>query len=380
MPSAWDALLTHIRDLTRSSAYLAAGIARAAPDETRVALFGAVHPGEAPRDLSDRALARMRVASISKAATARALAALVAEGRTDLDDRLHDILAPHGFPDWLAARPITLAQLLSHRSGLTDRAGYFTDPPDDLPGFLARNAPAILADWGPGERFFYANLNYVLAGAVIEAVTGDRFDRVVRNRVLAPLGIGGGFNWAGVTNRDQRLPMYQRRGPAHTLEADGADADWSADLIWRGGLGISLATYRPVRDAHLFSPHAGLRLSLAEMARLARALGDDSPEALLCRRAQWRWDRQSAEGCDGLFPEIGLGLTTYANHDRIPGHLLGHAGHALGFSGGIWCDMGTGTGWAYALTGSADLTEGIDTEVFYPPEELAFFSAIGSGA
>ncbi len=377
MTKSWDALQAHLRRLTESGAYLAAGVARADADGVTVSLTGVRRPGDRPGDLSGWADARMRVASISKAVTARVLATLVAEGKVSLDDALHDILCPHGYPEWLAARPITLAQLLSHRSGLTDHAGYFTDPPDDLPAFLTRHAEAITADWAPGARFFYANLNYVLAGAVIEAVIGDRFDRAARDRVLAPLGIAGGFNWAGVPDRDRRLPMYQRRGDAYSLEADGDDAKWTADLIWRGGAGLSLQAYRPVRDTHLFSPHAGLRLSFAEMALLARALGDDSAEACLSRSTQWRWDGHSDEGCDGLFPEVGLGLTTYKDHDRIPGYLVGHAGHALGFTGGVWCDMKTSTGWAYALTGSPDLTDGIDTEMFYPPEELMILQSFG---
>ena len=86
---------------------------------------------------------------------------------------------------------------------------------------------------GPNGYFFYANLNYVLAGAVIEAVTGARFDIVLRRLVLAPLGIGGGFNWAGVADRN-RLPMYQRRDNILTLEADGPTA--TGRPIWCGAL------------------------------------------------------------------------------------------------------------------------------------------------
>ena len=85
---------------------------------------------------------------------------------------------------------------------------------------------------------------------------------------------------------------------------------------------------------------------------------------------------RTAAWSDGLFPEVGLGLTTYRRHDRIPGHLTGHAGHALGFSGGVWCDMTTGTGWAYALTGGRDETEGLDEETFFGGAELAIFQAM----
>ena len=364
----------HLRRITRSGAYLAAGAAYHRRDgEGDAFLTGAVRPGDPAADLLGLLPARLRVASISKAATARAVAALVCKGDLGLDDRVHDILGPLGFPGWLGSPPITVAELLSHTSGLRDRAGYFTDPPDDLPSFLKRNGAPMRA--GPNGYFFYANLNYVLAGAVIEAVSAHRFDIAMQRLVLSPLSLNGGFNWAGVTNRTC-LPLYQRHGETYALEADGKGGDWDADLIWRQGRGIDLSSYRPVRDVHLFSPHAGLRLSLPELARLAAALGDDSPETQLCRIPVWTYDGANGAWSDGLFPEMGLGLTTYRGHDRIPGHLTGHAGHALGFTGGIWCDIETGTGWAYALTGAADETEGQDEEAFFSDAELSIFQAI----
>ncbi|MEM0946633.1 MAG: serine hydrolase domain-containing protein [Pseudomonadota bacterium] len=366
-------LKDHLKRITRDGRYLAAGAACKCRDGSKDAILtGAMRPGDVPGDLSPALGARLRVASISKAATARALAALVTTGQASLDDRVHEILGPVGYPKWLGTPPISLIALLSHTSGLRDHLGYFTDPPETLPGFLSRAGAAMRP--GPVGDFFYANLNYVLAGAVIEAISGDRFDTVIQASVLGPLGLGGGFNWAGVDDR-QRLPMYQRHGDTYTLEADGPDGDWTANLMWRGDRGLGLGTYRLGRDTHLFSPHAGLRLTLPEMARFAAAIGDDSPESQLCRTAVWTYDGTNGAWSDGLFPNMGLSLTTYQSHDRIPGYLTGHAGHALGFTGGVWCDRDTGTGWAYALTGSADATEGQDEETFFGSAELTIFEA-----
>jgi hypothetical protein len=87
----------------------------------------------------------------------------------------------------------------------------------------------------------------------------------------------------------------------------------------------------------------------------------------------WQFDPASPNGedCDGLFTAFGLGLTIYEDHPRIPGHLIGHAGHALGFTGGVWHNVQTGTSHAYFLTGGRDETEGLDTEAFYGAAELA---------
>jgi hypothetical protein len=114
-------------------------------------------------------------------------------------------------------------------------------------------------------------------------------------------------------------------------------------------------------------------MNIVEAARLARFLADGSPAAVLQRQLEWRFDpaARNGEDCDGLFTAFGLGLTVYQHHARIPGHLIGHAGHALGFTGGVWHNVQTGVSHAYFLTGGRDETEGLDQETFYGAAELA---------
>ncbi|MGL4237602.1 serine hydrolase domain-containing protein [Tabrizicola sp.] len=318
--------------------------------------------------------ARLRMASISKAATARAVCALVVRGEMSLDATVTDALSWPARPAWLRQHPVTIRHLLNHTSGLTDAAGYLVDPGESLLQFIDANEKAV-SGRQPGAYFAYANLNYVLLGHVMETVTRRRFDHILQDEVLTPAGIAGGFTWAGVPlpERANRLPLYQRGKDGLTVQADADDADWHADIIWRGGRGHSFRDYRLGRDTSLLSPHAGLRMNVVEAARLARFLGDASPAGQLQREVSWRYDPSAANGedCDGLFTAFGLGLTIYESHPRIPGHLIGHAGHALGFTGGAWHNVDTGISHAYFLTGSRDETEGLDGEVFYGPGELA---------
>ncbi len=306
--------------------------------------------------------ARMRMASISKLATARAV---VAAGI--------DPAAP--VSQWLnhpALRHVRVGDLLSHTSGLTDHAGYIADPPASPLEFL--DAPLAVAGTVPGAFFRYANLNYMLAGLILERATGQRFDALLRRLVLDPAGIAGGFNWVGAP-RDAVLPVAQWTGGALVVQADGPGTDWSADLIWRDGVGASLEDYRIGADTALFSPHAGLRVSVAEAARLVRfALSGPAGEVML--RPRWRHDGTNGMDCDGLFTAFGLGVTLYDDHPRIPGHLAGHAGHALGFTGGVWRDMARGTCWAYALNGSPDLTEDSGDEAFYAGPEARIMESL----
>jgi CubicO group peptidase (beta-lactamase class C family) len=363
-------LLQQLTDPADPLAYLNAGYAAVGPDGHEQAFVtGRMMPGGA--GFVDAGL-RLRMASIAKAATARAASALAVRGAMALDADVCSIVG------WEGAQAVTVRQLLSHTSGLTDRAGYLVEPGESLVQLLSR--PGVESGRMPGGYFAYANLNYILLGHVMEAVTGRRFDHILQDEVLGPAGIAGGFNWAGVlvVDRANHLVLCQRGDDGLSVQADGDDADWQADIIWRGGRGHSFADYRLGQDTSLFSPHAGLRMTIGEAARLARVLGDGSPAAQLQAQVQWQFDPalQNGEDCGGLFTAFGLGLTLYHNHPRIPGHLIGHAGHALGFTGGVWHNVMTGVSHAYFLTGGRDETEGLDTETFYGPAELSIMQQL----
>jgi CubicO group peptidase (beta-lactamase class C family) len=357
--------------------YLNGGYATIAPDgQTQAFVTGRVAPA-GPR-FTD-VTTRLRMASISKAATARAACALVLRGALPLDVDVTSIVRWPDPLEWLREYPVTVRHLLSHLSGLTDHAGYLPDHGQSIMAFITDHPEAVSGRL-PGSYFTYANINYVLLGHVMEAATATRFDHILWDEVLRPAGIAGGFNWAGVSfaERANRLALYQRWSTGLRVEADADDADWQADLIWRGGRGHDFASYRLARDTSLLSPHAGLRMNIVEAARLARYLGSVSPAEGLQRQIAWQYDpvAQNGEDCDGLFTRFGLGLTIYRDHPRIPSHLIGHAGHALGFTGGVWYNPDTSTAHAYFLTGSRDETEGQDSEAFYGPTELSIMQQL----
>lgn len=370
-------MMDRMRHLVGAGGYLNAGYAAIAPDGgTQAFVTGRITPDGA--SLDDPTV-RLRMASIAKCATARAACGLAVRGDIALDADICSLLHWTDAPDALRRHPVTLRHLLAHVSGLTDHAGYIVDPGENLLQFIA-DRPKAISGRRPGHYFAYANLNYILLGHVMEAATGKRFDHILRDEVLIPAGIAGGFNWAGVplADRANHLPLYQRGPSGLTVQADADDADWQADLIWRGGRGHSFAGYRLAQDTSLFSPHAGLRMNVIEAARLARFLGDASPAGQLQRQLAWQFDltAQNGEDCDGLFTRFGLGLTIYENHPRIPGHLIGHAGHALGFTGGVWHNVDTGISHAYFLTGGRDETDGLDTEAFYGLAELSVMAQL----
>ncbi|KDN82169.1 serine hydrolase domain-containing protein [Kitasatospora cheerisanensis] len=139
-----------------------------------------------------------RIGSATKTFVATTLLQLVGEHRLGLDDRLETLL-PGAVPN---SGTITVRQLLDHTSGVAD---YTQDPAfafDDtwLTGGrytsyrlrdlvdLANKYPPAFA---PGQDWQYSNTNYILAGMIIEKLTGHSWNDEVTRRIIRPLRLTG---------------------------------------------------------------------------------------------------------------------------------------------------------------------------------------------
>ncbi len=127
---------------------------------------------------------RFRFASITKAFTAVLVMQLVQEGRLSVSSRIAELL-----PDVMLdrSRPITVHDLLLHRTGLPNEPDSIYDSPRDAKSVVA--ATVATEPYRAYGEFNYANLDYLLLGLVIERVTGQAFSTVLRERVLTPLGM-----------------------------------------------------------------------------------------------------------------------------------------------------------------------------------------------
>jgi CubicO group peptidase (beta-lactamase class C family) len=132
-----------------------------------------------------------RLGSVSKEFTAAAVALLVADKQLALDEDIRTYLPD--FPGY--GDPVTLSQLLHHTSGIRDYGGLMflagakpdaTYDGDDVYRMLVRQRGL---DVRPGSAFGYSNSNYYLLARIIETVTGQPFDRVLRERLFEPLGM-----------------------------------------------------------------------------------------------------------------------------------------------------------------------------------------------
>lgn len=134
------------------------------------------------------------IGSTSKTLTATTVMTLVAEGRLDLDDPVVDHLPELQLQDEQARSTVTVGQLLDHTAGWRGDVEIDTGFGDDA---LARALPEVAAVvpqlFPPGAMASYNNLSLVLAGRVIERVTGASYEQAVRERVLEPLGMRDTF-------------------------------------------------------------------------------------------------------------------------------------------------------------------------------------------
>ena len=130
---------------------------------------------------------RYSIGSVSKQFLAGAILLLVQDGKLSLDDRVSRYL-----PNLTRASEVTIRQLLSHTSGYQD---YY--PQDYVALFMQKpvTAESILDQWArkpldfdPGTRWQYSNTNYVIAGRIVEQVTGGPFFAFLSRRILQPLG------------------------------------------------------------------------------------------------------------------------------------------------------------------------------------------------
>ncbi|MCE7032932.1 beta-lactamase family protein [Lysobacter sp. GX 14042] len=332
--------------------------------------------------LADRATGRevtaddpVRIASISKLVTAIGVMRLVEAGTLDLDA---DVSAALGwtlrnpaYPD----TPVTLRLLLSHRSSLTDEAGYWQTP-------LGGQLRGILDDpraWDsghpPGTYFRYTNLNFPLVAQIMERATGERFDRLMDRLVLDPLGLDACFTWTGCSDDAiaRAVVLYDGDGDPANDRLGGKRPDCP---VLAGDAGCELAAWRPGTNGGLFSPQGGLRISANDLARIGRLLlgGGELDGVRLLMPASLRtlatplWTYNGDAGAPngdtegGFFCRYGLAVQTLATavdgcRDAPFGDgvaRVGHSGSAYGLQSGLWLDYDAGTGVLWFATGMPD--------------------------
>ena len=167
-----------------------------------------------------------RVASVSKVFTAIAIMQLVEQGKLQLDEDVNKYLKHIRIPNTFS-RPITIRELLLHRSGLDDRFvgdGFHSGPQPDISQIMYEAMPKRV--YPPDTVELYSNYGYGLLGAVIEDVTGQRFEDYVKSNVLEPMGMQESTFTQPLPEPSRMAPgrwFYQRSAPAAALTSNVDD-------------------------------------------------------------------------------------------------------------------------------------------------------------
>lgn len=323
-----------------------------------------------------------RVASVSKMVAAAAFLAFATRSGLDLDA---DAAALIGFPLRHPSWPdiiITPRMLLGHTSGLRNGPSYPVPFGRSLaeaftPGGHHYDAGGWFgpAEHRPGQWFAYADVNFALLAQILERRSGERFDLHMHRTVFSPLDLDIGYNWSGVTDRRRAQAAAGVRQVAGTwaVQVDGVvrPNPWIPVSRAPDATNLDLSTYTPGQNGFLFSPQGGLRLSLADMDRLARVLAAGGawrgrqilPTEALSRlqTRNWTYDRDRPNGeAEGVFKSYGLGCETPAG---LPGRdgdsyfgagtadWRGHSGDAYGWITGLYWNTRDARTLVYAING-----------------------------
>jgi CubicO group peptidase (beta-lactamase class C family) len=161
--------------------------------------------------------------SPTKTMAAAALGILVDEGRLSWDDPVGDHLPWFRVRDPVATREIRIRDLLSHGTGYQENHRLWYDRGGSTEE-VARRVEELERVAPPGTGFHYNNLMYVVAGEVIEAVSGVPWDAFIRERIFHPLGMS--TSTTGVRALAERTNVaspharrvFGRLGPVRPIE------------------------------------------------------------------------------------------------------------------------------------------------------------------
>ncbi|WP_412517875.1 beta-lactamase family protein [Actinomadura madurae] len=199
--------------------------------------------------------------------------ALAGEGRISLDAPVHRYLPGLIDRNGYDGRTITVRSLLRHTSGLPDHMDAF----ETIEEFRFRHfEPAVLVERAlalprPETRWHYSTTNYIIAGLLVEKVTGRTLEDEVRHRIIGPLRLRDTY-WPGDETRIRgpHARGYVREERGGTVRRSDYTA-MNLSVGWAGGALISSA-----RDMNaFFAALLGGRLlppaMLAEMKRTVPA-------------------------------------------------------------------------------------------------------------
>jgi D-alanyl-D-alanine carboxypeptidase len=291
-----------------------------------------------------------KIGSVTKSFVAVTLMRLAEDGTMSLD-------APIAawFPRLPYADRITVRQLVNHRSGAPEFELHMPMEPSRRwrPQEIVDLAYRVGTPSEPGLRASYTNTGYVLAGMLIEALTGDSLAGQIRARVLVPLGLSDTYAAAGEAFPEERLVRgYYYRPPLRPEDAN-LPFDKGGEMWQTGGV---LGYSEDLQDSTVTFPFSSayaagdIVATASDLARFIDGLFAGRilrPDSLL----QMQGDRLPAQFIGTRMRETGAGLfaldyagrQTFGHQGSMPGYVTVIAHEPVsGVSAALTTNTGTG--------------------------------------
>ena len=203
------------------------------------------------------------------------IAKLVEEGKISLDDPVSKYL-PEFRELWVqesnkdgvktlrkAKNTLTVRMVLNHTGGFPFEASVKRN--DVRGGGWSGGAPlrqvaAVAAEspimFEPGTRDLYSNTGIDIGAAIVEVVTGMKWENYLKQEVLDPLGMKSTWFWPTDKQLKKKVELYAYK--------DNAPAEWVEEMAWQ---------QRPYNDSHVFaSAGAGLWTTAADQLKFYKML------------------------------------------------------------------------------------------------------------
>lgn len=262
---------------------------------------------------------RIRIGSSTKTFTATVVLQLVAEGRVGLDAPIETYLPGLVRGNGHDGRRISVRDLLRHTSGLPDHVDALDWDRVDRWRYRHYSSGELvamaLAQPPPGAGWHYSTTNYVLAGLIVERVTGRDIGVEITRRIIGPLGLSDTY-WPGDSVR-----IRGTHPCGYALAGGERRRDVTEFAMSYGGAGGALVSTLADQDRFFAALLGGQLLDPVRLAALTQTVPADP---------------------DRLWPgaRYGLGIISTPLADCGGALYWGHGGTTPGFRtlGGVTAD------------------------------------------
>lgn len=174
------------------------------------------------------------IASNSKNVTASCLGILVDEGKVKWDEPVKIYLPEFTLSDPVIAERITVRDTLSHRAGFGLGAGdlLFWPNSDRSRADVLRQAAFVPIEDGFRANYHYCNLMFVVAGAIIERVSGMTWEDFVQTRIFDRLGMSESVPLARLADPEKSALPHGRVGPPLRYQGEMTQIARSIVEVW----------------------------------------------------------------------------------------------------------------------------------------------------